>query len=346
MTSAKVFFIGTSVLLIIAGSTQLPAQTSANPDFSVIGDLRVNQAGELSTSGLELAIQGYVNPFARADVFLHKHGGHEPIELEEAVLTIERGLPLGLGLRSGKFRPDLGKINKEHMHTFATIEAPGAVQGLLGEELWSGTGLELNALAPLPWYSKLTMGVFANGIEPHHHHEEEGADTSEVDEHAHEEEESHPALNFRLSHFLDLTDVAHLELGVSAYLSDADEGPRNIAGVDFKFRRRPDRYRSLTWQGEYFYINIGGDEPAHAAYSWLNLQVNQVWNGGLMADYSSDIDEESYWSAGLFLGFSPVEESSVLRLRLLRSVHGDEEAEYGAIAQLIWSLGPHKPHVF
>jgi hypothetical protein len=252
-----------------------------------------------------------------------------------------------LGLRTGKFRPDLGKINKEHMHTFATIEAPGAIQALLGEEMWGGTGLELSALAPLPWYSKLSMGVFANGIAPHHHAEEEEADTSQIDEHEHEhEEESHPAWNFRLSHFLDLTEVTHLELGVSYYMSDADEAPRNIGGMDFKFRWRPDRYRSLTWQGEYFYINIGEDEPAHAAYSWINLQMNQVWNGGIVLDYSSDIEEESYWSAGVFLGFSPAEESSVLRLRLLRSVHGDEEAEYGVIAQLIWSLGPHKPHVF
>jgi len=73
------------ILLSLAG-----AQTTVNPDFSAIGDLQLNGQGnhyELGSSGLELALQGYVNPFARADVFLHKHNDNQPIDLEEAVLS-------------------------------------------------------------------------------------------------------------------------------------------------------------------------------------------------------------------------------------------------------------------
>jgi hypothetical protein len=129
------------------------SQTTANPQFSVIGDLvmdQINDSPKLSSSGVEIAIQGNVNPFARADVYLHKHNDESPIELEEAVLTIERGLPLGLGLRLGKFRPDLGRINKVHAHLFPFIEAPTGMKKVLGEEFWAPTGVEANILLPLP----------------------------------------------------------------------------------------------------------------------------------------------------------------------------------------------------
>ena len=105
-------------------TTFIFGQTTANPQFSVIGDLvidHLNKNTSLLSSGIEMAIQGYVNPFARADIYLHKHNDTSPIELEEAVMTIEKGLPFGLGIRAGKFRPDLGKINQIHAHLFPYI---------------------------------------------------------------------------------------------------------------------------------------------------------------------------------------------------------------------------------
>ena len=80
-------------------TTFIFGQTTANPQFSVIGDLvidHLNKNTSLLSSGIEMAIQGYVNPFARADIYLHKHNDTSPIELEEAVMTIEKGLPFGL----------------------------------------------------------------------------------------------------------------------------------------------------------------------------------------------------------------------------------------------------------
>ena len=112
-------------------------QITNNPDFSVIGDLIIDQSEDeigLSSAGIEMAIQGYVNPFARVDVYLHKHNDESALELEESVITIERGLPLGLGLRAGKFRPDIGKINKDHAHLFPFIQAPKSMASILGEE--------------------------------------------------------------------------------------------------------------------------------------------------------------------------------------------------------------------
>jgi len=326
------------MLFIAMLFTAVQGQTTTNPDVSVIGDL-ILKNDQLTTSGVELAIQGYVNPFARADVFLHKHADHEAIHLEEAFLSIERGLPFNMGLRSGIFRPDLGKINREHVHTYPFIVAPKAVQSVLGDHMWSGTGLEADILLPLPWYSKLAAGYLVNGISPHHHEEQ----------HEPEAAESHPAFSARLSHFFDLTMVTHLEVGGNYYRSMAADsvaaGPRQLTGLDFKFKWRPDRFRSFTWQGEYFLVATGEPETVHAAYTFTNLQFNQVWNAGVVLDYCSDMAEANYLGTGIFAGYSPAEHSSVFRLRVHQAVHGSEK-EFTVMCQIIWALGPHKPHKF
>ena len=324
-------------LLIHWGFTQ----TTVNPDFSVIGDIIVISADDstyLTSSGVELAFQGYVNPFARADVYLHLHEGHG-LELEEAFLTLERGLPFSLGMRAGKFRPDFGKINKEHAHTFHFIESPLSAQTILGEEHWSSTGIELNALLPLPWYSNLSFAYTQSGMMPaqHNHTTEE--------EHTHEEETTATAINTRFSNFLDLNEITHLELGLSYYQNDGNE-PRQILGADFKFKWRPDRYRSLSLQGELFKSLTGDEMSPLSGYTWASYQFNKKWNVGIIVDYIQDLAEEPFLSNGFFIGFSPVEESSVFRLKIQHSAHGDEDPQFRIIGQLIWALGPHKPHRF
>ena len=328
-------------------------QTTINPDFSVIGDLIIDQSEDeigLSSAGIEMVIQGYVNPFSRADVYIHKHNDESALELEEAVITIERGLPLGLGLRAGKFRPDIGKINKDHAHLFPFIQAPKSMANILGEEFWSPTGLEGSILLPLPWYTKLSIGYFDEGFGDHKHMLNEKS--NEYDDYQGKDEEeglSNGVLSGRWSHFIDLNDVTHLEVGASGYSGDE----KSLLGADLKFKWRPDKYRSLTIQGEVFQLNENreaheNDKVKIIGYTFINYQFNKAWNMGLIGDFSTfDISEneednhvdKSNYNFALFFGYSPVEESSVLRIRI--APDGDD---INLMAQLIWSLGPHKPH--
>lgn len=336
--------------LIILGS--LVAQTTTNPDISVIGELGLTQFDDettLNASSVEIAIQGYVNPYARADVYLHKHLDEHPIELEEAVLSIERGIPLGLALRAGKFRPEFGAINKQHAHQFPQIILPVPVAHLLGDHKWSSAGLELNWLLPLPWYNNLSFGYLQDGISTEDHAHEE-----EHDEEEEEHETVGKAFSTRYSSFIDLGDVTHMEFGISYYqlLEDSDI---NMVALDLKYKWRPNKFQSLTWQNELLrsgptvHIEDGETEEHHevvAAYSMLNYQFNKVWNAGFILDYSSDIEEEVYQSGGLFIGFSPVEESTMLRIFAKQAKHGDHNEGFLLQAQLLWSLGPHKTHKF
>ena len=326
------------------------AQTTVNPDISVIGELALtveDHTGSLNASSVELAFQGYVNPYARVDVFLHKHMDEHPIELEEAVLSIERGLPLGLALRAGKFRPELGKINREHLHTFPQIVLPAPVAQILGEEKWASAGVEAKWLLPLPWYSNLSLAYLQEGISLADHDHAEEADPAES-------EASDPAVSGRYSMFFELAELAHLELGLS-YYQIAYEADHNTLVVDLKYKWRPDKYQALDWQTEIFrrssweHVDQGVSEhhpQTTAGYSRLNYQFQKVWNAGVIVDYSSDLDNASYHSQGLFMGYSPAEETTVLRLFLKQERHDEEDPNLLIQGQLLWSLGPHKAHQF
>ncbi|MFQ6612967.1 MAG: hypothetical protein ACE5D2_07690 [Fidelibacterota bacterium] len=327
------------------------AQTTVNPDFSAIGDLQLRREGnryELESSGLELALQGYVNPFARADVFLHKHNDSSPIDLEEAVLSIERGLPLGLGARAGKLRPDLGKINRQHEHTFYFIELPEAMAKILGPEQWAATGLELNLLLPLPWYSRFSVGYFQEAL------------GSAADDHVHHQEETlgePPAKAFsgRWSHFLDFNPVTHLEAGFSFYRDRAVDFRQMVVG-DVKFKWKPNKYRSFIFQAEWFHTNLPHhhvhiqshpEEQVQAGYTFVNYQCNRAWNVGFVVDYySSNLEGTDPSAPALFFGFSPVEESSVWRLKIGPVDSRKPSGQWSVQSQIIWALGPHKPHQF
>lgn len=341
-----------SYILLFIAMGVLRAQTTVNPDISVIGELGlsvVNNTSTLNASSVEIAFQGYVNPYARVDVYLHKHIDEEPVELEEAVLSIERGLPLGLALRAGKFRPDFGKINRQHAHIFPHIIMPEPVAAILGEESWAAAGLEAKWLLPLPWYSNLSLAFLQSGISPEEHHHEHDAE-----EDAEEMESAGKSISTRYSMFFDLGSASHLEVGGSYYqvLVDADN---NVASLDLKYKWRPDKYRSLVWQNEMFRKNPqthieDGTTEHHpefiTAYSQLNYQFRKVWNAGMIMDYANHLEEAAYQSIGVFAGYSPAEETTVVRVFLKQEKHGDESPSSLIQAQLLWSLGPHKAHQF
>ena len=330
--------------------TSIWAQTTSNPEFSVIGQLRIlnNDSGtSLNGADLELAVTGYLNPYAKAEVYLHKHDLTSAFEVEEAVLTIERGLPLGTAARIGHMRPSLGLMNREHAHLWPFIEAPGAAMEISGEEMWSSSGADFSWLLPLPWPVDVSLGAFSEGLEPHGHSHEEAS-------HDHSEPGAVESLVYvgRLGHFFSLGDATNLGIGSSYYL-DNEEG-RGLLNLDTKLKWKPDSYRSMTLQAEVF-IDLGSSEEMHeedhleeveySTYAFANVQFNRQWNLGAMLDGVKHAEEEIHWSPAFFLGFSPVEESTVMRFVVKNKVH-EEESDLNTLIQLIWSLGPHKPHSF
>lgn len=302
----------------------LVAQTTVNPDLTAIGDLQFAanpDSGRFSTTGIELAIQGYVNPYAYATAILHKPDGETPLDLEEGYLAINRGLPFGLGLKTGRFRVDLGHVNLEHEHTLPYIVPLQSAVTFLGDEMWSAVGTELNALLPLPWYSQLSLGYFAESPESPEHLFSEG-----------------PSLSVSWNHFFDLGASTHLEGGFSG-LTTHTGNRTGLINTYFKMKWKPDSYRALVIQGEGF---NAWENHARGGYIWANVRIRKVWNGGVIVETTQIPGRDSLRSLGLFAGFSPVEETTLFRLLIRRSTNRSPEV----ITQVLWTLGPHKPHQF
>ena len=368
-----------TALVAVAAAT---AQT-INPDISVIGDIRAAttddaqdpKEGELQLDlkGLEVALQGYLNPFARADVYVGYH--ENTFEVEEAYVTILRGLPGGLQLRAGKYRLDFGKLNLLHPHAYSFLDTPLLHQAYLGEEGLTDIGINLNwqlalGSAALTLSGNVLKGDFAK---PHEHGD---------GEHSHllallpsEEEapvETETGYSERLSLFLPTGTYAGVEVGANALQGtlDALTGREvRLLGADVKYRWAPNRYRSLTLQGEWIRsqrdvlhhhpdqaLNLQGEEDhelerltANGFYAFFDWRFAQRFNLGAIAERFDHPEEEGVTGrrAGLFAGFQVMEETTMVRL-LLRRTDGSEQEKpvREAILQLVFSLGPHKAHWF
>ena len=352
-----------AVALALGASAQ--AQ-NVNPDISVIGDVRVfvtDDASDpkqddlqLDLTGAEVALQGYLNPFARADVYVGYHD--DEFELEEAYATILRGLPGGLQLRAGKYRVDFGKLNLLHPHAYSFLDTPLAHQEYLGHEGLIDIGLNLNSQIPI---GASALTVSANLLK---------GDFAEAHAHAHEGEtveeeavETDLGYSERVSLYVPTGDYAGFEIGVNALqgvLDTITDRDVELLGADLKYRWAPDKYRSLTVQCEWItserdveHQHEGEEEIARVAssgfYLFADYRFAQRWNTGAILERAEHAEEEgvSTGRIGVFAGFQLMEETTLVRL-LLRHTDGDEIAEpfNEAILQLVFSLGPHKAHWF
>jgi hypothetical protein len=370
-------FILLGVCLSLAAlSATAHAQSSINPDISLIGDIRSSWNNNdldpesdrvnLNLHEAELALQGYLNPYARADAFVAFHEG-EGAELEELYITFTRGLPLGLSVKAGQYLLDFGKTNPLHPHAYSFI-----VQPLPNAEYFGGEGLRdvgVHASIPLPTgnvETTISIDVLKGDfIAPHVHGDEE----SHEEEIAGDEQPNERGFAGRWNSFVPLGDYTSLALGGSAVTGVPEESTRRwIWGADAKFRWKPDRYRSLTLIGEY----TGNRQPlehehdevlaaavnheegyeyltSHGLFGYVDYQFRQRYNIGAMGDWVQGAKDkaEKLWRLGGFVGFAPVEETSLLKALVTYNKDvATDEGYWSGIFQLVFSLGPHKPHAF
>lgn len=335
---------------------------------------------QLDLESGELAVQGYLNPFARADLFVGYHDGS--FELEELYATILRGLPLGTVLRAGKYRVDFGKLNLLHPHAYSLLDTPLVHQEFLGPEGLNDIGLNLNWQVPVGDSSLTISGNLLKGdfAEPHEHdHAEEAASASlstwlrrgalralQDDHEAEAEIETGLGASERVALFVPTGEWAGVEFGLNALQGTLDERTDrgvDLLGADFKYRWAPDKYRSLTVQGEWIRSQrdvLPAENPAAGSteveriestgyFAFVDWRFRQRWNLGAIVERTGLAEEADVTveRAGLFAGFALMEETTMVRL-LLRRSEGDEFPEpfNEAILQLAFSLGPHGAHWF
>jgi len=294
------------------GETPVPppqpqVAASANPNISVIGDMRglYRSYGthhfDAVLNEVELSLESTIDPYARAN-FYYSIGedaatGTFTSEIEEGYLTT-LSLPAHLQLKAGRFKQDVGRINLVHSHALPFIDMPDAYINFFGEEGLKGDGFSLSWLVPNhSFYQELTF---------------EGTSVGENASF----ERSRMLFLGHLKNFWDLSDNATLELGLTGMNGENQFGrSSNIYSVDLTYKWKPvqfNTYKSVTFQNEIYFNHADLDSikvNSKGFYSMLSYQLSKRFFLVGRYDYSNTPFSNSYvqQSGSLTLGWYATE---------------------------------------
>jgi hypothetical protein len=371
--------------LALAGSLSGPVCAGVvNPDISVIGQpfaRWTDDAGDpaarravLDVGETEIVFDAALNPYARGTFTLAL--GEEGAEVEEGYFLLTRGLPGGLALKGGRYRAGFGRLNIVHPHAYPFAERFRTLAAYFpGEEAFIETGAQLSLLVPVGSAALTLSADWLQGDSFRLERESSGApnDPLEVDPEAGDRAgEPRPAALGRIAAFFPLGQGASgLELGISGAGGTANvaAGARTtLLGADAKAKLWHGARAYLVLQGEWLRLErdeTGWDEAA-AAYSTTSVNPH---GGYVFADYSFDrrynvgasferwqqptADRTWDQGFGLFAGLALLEETTAFRIGWERLQPGrprgastDPDAVQTITLRVIYSMGPHKPHVF
>ncbi len=344
-------------VLVLGAWSSSSAQTSINPDLSLVGDFRAVVHNDplreherdrfvFHDPELELVIGGYLNPYARADAVISWHP-EVNAEIEELYATFLRGLPLGTNLRIGQYLMEFGRLNPLHVHAYPFTQRPLPHMEFFGVEGLRPMAIRGAWLLPTgDAYTEVMLAATKGDVRAGHQH---GHD-HEQDEH----ELTFPVAWFgRLTTSMGVTENTEFAIGASgltAVYDPAEQLRAWLGGADLKYKWRPSRYTSFTLEGEFLVnhraLETGGDVTSYGGYAYFDYRFRQRYNIGAIGEYTQGAlhAHERVWRAGAFLGFAPVEETALFRLVGNWTEPRDGEGYYTVIFQLVFGLGPHQPH--
>ncbi|MGH2707988.1 MAG: hypothetical protein ACREMX_12905, partial [Gemmatimonadales bacterium] len=124
--------------------------SALNPEISATGDIRVLAQEDQRTEGLarefEFAFQSALDPYSNTKIFVTFED--EELGVEEGYIYWT-GLPGRLRVDVGKFREQVGDLNRWHLHALPETEYPLVYQRFLSEEGLTGIGISLYTALPV-----------------------------------------------------------------------------------------------------------------------------------------------------------------------------------------------------
>lgn len=278
--------------------------------------------------GLELTLDGAVDPYFKALATIPlviEPGGETVVELEEAWAQTT-SLPWNLQVKAGQMYANFGRHNLLHSHAWDFVDQPIVITRLLGGDGLRNPGAQLSWIAPLPFFTELSLGVFNSD------HSSFRAGHEHSHEHGEEEQHHHSPLHGgepvdrplhgpqdllyvpRLAVSFDLSDTQTLLLGASAAVGPNNSGPgasTQIFGADLYWKWRPinahQGFPFVAWQTEFLFRRYEAAERVHphdeeehilpaetlndwGLYSQLLWGFRRGWVAGLRGEYVSGDD--------------------------------------------------------
>jgi hypothetical protein len=164
--------------------------------------------------------------------------------------------------------------------------------------------------------------------------------------------------------------TAHEETDSVAHEHEHEEEPEQlrswIFGGDLKYKYKPSRYTSLQIEAEGIVRtdeqHESDDLTSYGGYGYLDYRFRQKYNVGGIFEYLRQksaehhheegeeeeihIHQHDTWRAGCFVGFAPIEETSLVRLAGHYTDPDEGDSFWEVTLQFVFSLGPHQPHNF
>jgi hypothetical protein len=319
------------------------SQNALNPEISITGDVRAGvsdpgpQTQPFIPREFELGLQSALDPYSVSKVFVSF--SEAGVDVEEAY-AYWAGLPGHFRLDVGKFRQQVGELNRWHLHALPEDEYPLVLQRYLGAEGLSATGVSF--YAPLPfsgrggtfeWYGQVTRGdnttMFAAG--------------------------NRPAYLSQLSGFWQFSRATYAQLSVTGiYGTNPDTSLKTAVGaVAARFTWRPPeeaKYKEFTIRSEVFSFRrrIAGSGPTRTGgYVDATWKLSSRFIAGIRGDWvQPPLPLGGHeWQVIPTLMFW---ESEFVFLRAQWTHHRDvlntTTDRFGL--QVVWAMGPHKHELF
>lgn len=354
--------IGRTLLCACLAAGAFPGGTASggvtNPDISLIGQLRSGWTDDpsspdrrdptLSLGEVELSADAALNPYSTgAFVFSYADGA---VDVEEAYIRLDQGLPWGLALKAGKYRAPFGKVNPAHPHAYPFLDAPHVMapaSGIVpGKESWDEPAVEVSELFPGigSWAPLLSLDLQqGSGFRT-------SQDTSRVSPNWDSRQgQTAPSWLAHLSNSFLAGDEVAGDIGLSAGrgTTNVDSSRKAlILGGDLKLKIELAPGSRLTWQTETVWRRDDSGPTLGGGYTFLDWSLER-WNLGALYEQMSNTGFGSVVDRSVkgFAGFSLMEETTLFRIAFEHRWLVDREINT-ASAQILFSMGPHKPHQF
>jgi hypothetical protein len=349
--------------------------------FLQLGDHDPIKRG-FSLRNAEIALDGAVDPYFKGFaniVFKLDKNNETGIELEETYLQ-STSLPENLQLKAGQFFANFGRQNLQHPHQWAFVDAPIILTRAFGPEGLRSIGGQLSWLAPTPFFTEASLGIFdgqgGTAFGFRNPGEDDGTGTRRFHGRATLDSNLRGPGDLvyvpRVASSFELNESQTLVVGASAAFGANETGSANhtqIYGADVYWKWKPANAHAgfpfLAWQTEVLFERFAAGEDLEAGlpsetledygfYSQLLWGFSPRWVAALRGDWASgnkgafdaqDIYRGERTRVSPNLTFYP-SEFSKFRLQYNYD-HGQHFGEEHSIwLQVEFLLGAHGAHKF
>ncbi|MBA3658369.1 MAG: hypothetical protein H0W67_02105, partial [Gemmatimonadales bacterium] len=316
--------------------------SALNPEISATGDIRLvaregRQRDNAVAREFEFAFQSTLDPYSNTKIFLTFE--EEGVGVEEGYVYWT-GLPGRIRADVGKFRQQLGDLNRWHLHALPETEYPLVYQRFLGEEGLTGVGLSLSTALPVSLAGG-THEVWLQGTT---------AESDPLVAGGHQ-----PMLLGRIQNFWQLSRSTYAQLGLTGVGGNNDDaGVRSrLAGLDVRFTWRPPEAgtrRDVTVRAEGYRLHAteaGLTTNRYGTFVDLQARTSRRWVFGARYDWV----EAPRGPANTEWRITPNVtwwQSEFVYLRLeAEHRRTDLEGSHNILtAQAVWAMGPHRHETY